>query len=176
MSEPPFPSQWQVSADAVVEEFSVTVPRLTVWDRLQNEMKVENANQVALPKYLRLHMRRPGLRGKLVQRRFVLQVKPKNGANNAELIVSTALSAWCPPAGTRIKVSVADKGNFGLSRFTRQSGAMFGVVGVPVGGALAAAAALPAAATIAPALVIGGGAVAGLAAVASAVAFWRSRR
>jgi hypothetical protein len=176
VSEPPFPSPWPVKTDAAVEDFSVKVPRLTWLARLAQEMGVEDPSQVASPEYLCLHMRRSGFRGKLGQRRFVLQVKSNPGVNNNELIVSTALSAWCPPQGTRIKVSVAGKGAFGRSRFTRSAGALSGVVGIPVGGAAAALGTLP---VLGPALgaglIIGGAAVAGLAAVAAGVAFWRSR-
>jgi hypothetical protein len=178
VSEPRFPSPWPVNTSADVEDFSVTVPRLAWSTRLKNELAVKDPSQFALPEYLRLHMRHSGWRGRLVERRFVLQVKPNNGAYNAELTVSTALSAWCPKPGAQINVSVAGKQSFGLSRFTRQSGALFGTVGIPVGGAAAAAGTLPAIATTAlgTGLIIGGGALASLGAVAAVVALWRTRR
>lgn len=171
---PAFPSPWRVKPDATLEAFSVRVPELR-WLAKLARMGV-NPSQVAIPQYLRLHMRRNGFRGKLGPLP-VLQVQLNPGANNDELIVSDALSVWCPPQGTQIEVSVATKGACSRFRFSRSATGLFGVVGVPVGGALLALGAVP---TLGPALgtgmLIAGTVVTVPAVVATGLSAWRSRR
>lgn len=170
----PFPSRWPVATDADLKDFTVILPRLTWWQRLKDELHVEDPTPVQPPEYLRLHMRRKGFRGKFGPR-YVFRVDVNLGGNNAELTVAEDLAPSCPPHEERIDVTEATKGTFSRGKFRRQSGALTGIVAVPVGGAIAALGTLATLAPAAPALIIGGAAVAGVGAIAAGVAALKAR-
>jgi hypothetical protein len=79
---PQFPSPWAVKTDADaearVDALTVEVANLTWVSRLA-DMGVDPA-KTALPNYLRLHMQRKGIRGKLTAIKPVLQTRSTAGA------------------------------------------------------------------------------------------------
>ena len=172
-----FPSRWPVTTAADVRDFTVIVPRLTWWQRVKDECDAKDPTPLPLPQYLRLRLRRKGLLGKLGSHyvHYVFRAEVNLGANNAELTVADDLAPLCPAGGEQIEVTVADKGAFGRSKFRRQSGALTGIVAVPVGGAIAALGTLASLAPAAPALIIGGVALAGVGAVAAGRAAVKAR-
>jgi hypothetical protein len=158
MSEQPpsFPEEWRVEADSGVSLLRVRVPA-TRGDKP--------------PEFLRLHVRRSGIAGRLAPRP-VLRSAVAAGSTDPHLTVSTALKL---AIGTKhIVVKKASLRAYRWYRLSRSAGSLLSAIGTVIGALLVALGALGPERTAGKGLVIAGVILTLIAAVATVVSAWRA--
>jgi hypothetical protein len=154
---PSFPTSWQVRADPDESPLRVRVPA-TKGDSLP-------------PEFLRLGVRRSGIRGKLVPRP-VLRAYVAAGSTDRYLTVSKTLKL---AIGTDpIDVKEASKRAYHWYRFSRSGGSLFSAVGVIIGALLVALGALGPESIAGKGLVIAGVILTVIAVAATVISAWRA--
>jgi hypothetical protein len=129
-----FPS-WVVMSDSKVSKFNVKVPAL----RLQEKTNKLRDSGVMVdgkpPKFLRLDMRRTGLRGKM-KPCPVLRVDLLDGGYDNWLTVSDSLKRSIPGSDHEVNMTSASEKVFRWYRLRRSVGPLFTAVASIIGGLL----------------------------------------
>jgi hypothetical protein len=169
---PRFPTPWIVKAEPPAAALHVEIPALKLQERVV-KLKEKGAQADADPKFLRLDMRRPGLRGKLALRP-VLKADPKPGVSHDWLTVPASLMPSIPSPPNTVDVTSAPIKAFRWYRFRRSAGSLFGTVASIISGLLLTLAAAGFGSAVSLGLLIAGGVLAILAAAAALVSAWRT--
>jgi hypothetical protein len=169
-----FPSPWVVKSDAKVAPLSVEIPGLVLQKKNIELLKQGVQVDPESPKFLRLEMRRQGLRGKMAPRP-VLKADMADGVTNDWLTVSSSSfdQSITSPTGA-IAVTSASERDFRKYRFRRSLGSLFGAVASIISGLLVGLGTAGIGGGVSKGLLIAGGVLAILAAVTLMASAWRA--
>jgi hypothetical protein len=129
--QPPFPSPWPVRSDREVPPLRVKVPGVTL------ERTYRLPRNYEPPKFLRLDVRRPGVRSRLTPRPVLRAVKVY-GSNEDALLVPESLQPMITGSGDMPVVSPSSENAFRWYRLTRSGGALFSALSSIIGALLVA--------------------------------------
>ncbi len=156
-----FPSPWAVQVNGQLTELQVELPAAEL-----------RASRRDIPDFLRLDLRRPGVRGCLAPRP-VLKVKPLDVSRLDYLGIPAWLGPRVPDPPT-VQVATASENSYRWYRLRRSAGVLFSTVATIIGGLLVASGAYWVGTSVSKLLLILGAVVTFLAVIALVISGWRA--
>jgi hypothetical protein len=182
--QPSYDAQWTVVSREGVPPFQVKVPKITENASAEDAQKdarkevPKDAQEDArnnVPEFVRLDMRRSGLRGKLARRPVLHRWEGSAGGFDPSLLVNKALNKVVEDnEGKKVRVTEASKGAFRRYRFFGSVGTLFSALATIIGALLVGLAAVSPTSGLGLGLLIGGGALTLVGVIALLASFYRA--